>query len=81
MDSDSLDGHLDERSLAFMKTLKQRLMEAKSGDPDDMCHSRESCANDYTSFPSCGREVSSLPLSRLVGDVCRLWIRDRPVSH
>ena len=36
MDSDSLDEHFDGRPLAFMKTLRRRLMEVMSGHTDDM---------------------------------------------
>ena len=81
MDSDSLDEHFDARALAFVKTLKRRLMEAKSGHTDDMYHSREwSRTDDSASFPCCGRAASSFS-SRLVDDSCLPGIRDRPASH
>ena len=58
MDSDSLNERLDGRALAFMQTLKRRLMEAVSGHTDDMYHSRE--------WSRTGDSASS---SRLVDDV------------
>ena len=77
MDSDSFNENLDGRALAFMKTLKRRLMEAKSGHTDDMYHSREwSRTDDSVSFPCSGRTASSSS-SRLVDDSCLPGIRDQ----
>ena len=67
MDSDSINEHLDGGALAFLKILKRRLMEAKSGHTDDMYHSREwSRTDDSAFFPCCGRTASS--------SFSRLWM-------
>ena len=81
MDPDSFNEHLDGRALAFMKTLKRRLMEAMSGHTDDMYHSREwSRLKDSASLPCCGRTASSSS-SNFVGEIYRLVICDQPAER
>ena len=55
MDSDSLNERLDGRALAFVKTLKRRLMEAVSGHTDEMYRSREGPRTNDSMLWSFGR--------------------------
>ena len=81
MDSGSLNEHLNGRAVAFMKTLRRRLMEVMSGHTDDMYLSREwSRTYDSAAFPCCGRKVSSSFL-RLLGEICRLVMCDHPAER
>ena len=81
MDLDSFNEHLDGRALAYIKTLRRRLVESISGHADGTYLSRDwSRSNGFASFSCCGRKVSSSFLT-LVGEISRLVIYDQPADH